>query len=199
MSNENQTETPSGFIPIDRFKQVNQAKKAAEARVSELESIASAAEGYRAEINTLRSALEKESSSRSMTEALVDAGVYDRERRKLARYCYEQLEGEKPSFGDYLTSQREAPKGLMSNVWTAPASAETQTEPPTTSAEPPVVSQETREAPLTPSAPRVDPNRGVAPPRPPQGAITADYISSIDSETYAAQRDEIRRQYFSKR
>ncbi len=195
------TEAPSGFIPIDRFKQVNQAKKAAEARVAELETLASAAEGYRAEVNNLRGALERETASRSMTETLVDSGVYDGERRKLARYCYEQLEGEsRPSFGDYLSSQREAPQGLMKNVWSREAVSSSSA--PVEAQEAPVESSapvEAQEAPVTTSAPRVDPNRGVAPPRPPQGAITAEYIKNIDPETYKSQREEIRRQYFSKR
>ena len=204
MSDEQENSAPAGFIPIERFKQINQARKAAEARVAELETIASASEGYRSEIETLRADLGSARSSRDMTEALVEAGVYGRDERKLARYCYEQLDAEsRPAFGDYLSSQKETPSGLMKNVWTPAEIARATPASPSASISngaPDVNrSQEPQKAPERSSAPAVDVNRGVAPPRPPQGSITADYIKNIDSDTYKQQRDEIRRQYFNSR
>ena len=198
-------EQPNGqAVPWERFTQVNERMKAAEAKVQELTQVASSVSAYQSELSDLRGQLAQTQQQMSTTNTLLAQGIYDGEQRELAQYCYSKLPQEgRPPLDEFLTQQREAPSGLMKHVWgqstpqapQAPAApiSESQAAPQTAApiSEPQAAPQAAAPQVPTPQAPH-DPNAGaVSHQRPPQAAMGQDYIRSLTTEQYKAQRDTI--------
>lgn len=193
MSEENNGATaPDGYIPLDRFKAVNDRMKAAETKALQLEQAQATAQAHAQEIERLKADLAKENSLRTRQTTLIDAGVTGAEERKLAQYVYEQQDAtERPAFNEWLTSQRADPQGLMRHVWQqAPQAPQAAPTPQTTQAAP-EAPPAPQAAPEIPQVPQVNSNAGAVAPRAPQGGITAEYIKNLTPEQYAAQRDQI--------
>ena len=196
-------EQPNGqAVPWERFTQVNDRMKAAEAKVAELTQVASSVSAYQSELSDLRGQLAQTQQQMSTTNTLLGAGIYDGEQRELAQYCYSKLPEEgRPALNDFLSQQREAPSGLMRHVWGQRPAATTQT-PAAPISEPQAAPQtaapisEPQPAAPQPAAPQTaaphDPNAGaVNHQRPPAQAMGQDYIRSLTTEQYRAQRDKI--------
>lgn len=183
---------PDGYIPLDRFKAVNDRMKAAETKALQLEQFQATAQAHAQEIERLKADLAKENSLRTRQTTLIDQGITGAEERKLAQYVYEQQDAtERPAFNEWLTSQRAEPAGLMRHVWSTPQAAASTPAPTPTPEAQAVATPEAPTTPQAPTLPQVNPNAGAVAPRAPQGGITADYIKNLTPEQYAAQRDQI--------
>ena len=185
-------EQPNGqAVPWERFTQVNERMKAAEAKVQELTQVASSVSAYQSELSDLRGQLAQTQQQMSTTNTLLAQGIYDGEQRELAQYCYSKLPQEgRPPLDEFLTQQREAPSGLMKHVW-GQSTPQAPQAPAAPISEPQAAPQAASPQVPTPQAPH-DPNAGaVSHQRPPAQAMGQDYIRSLTTEQYKAQRDTI--------
>ena len=77
MSDNNEQNGQGQSVPWERFSQINERMKAAEAKVAELAQVASSVSAYQAEMTDLRSQLAQTQQQMSTTNTLLAQGIYD--------------------------------------------------------------------------------------------------------------------------
>ena len=188
-------------IPYERFQKVNEARRAAEDKLQELQSKLSDMEGLATRAQELETALQQSRLQASNLTASVDNGITTKDGRELAEYCYSKLgEENRPSFNEWLTGQRESPAGLMKHAWPSKEA------PKSTPAEPALNTQDTAvntppKTELGPPEPatiadvsvKVTPNvnGSAVPDTRASGTLTAETIRGMSIEQYKTQRDAI--------
>ena len=186
-------------IPYERFQKVNEAKKAAEARLAEIEGKLTQLDALTSRAAELETALSTANKTTARLTATMDTGIISKEGRDLADYCYSRIEGNKPEFSEWLAAQRDAPAGLMRHAWklsesrssgsdAAPAANMKPAEPSPVATAP----VETPTAPVeTPTAPQPNVNGAAIPSPRVSPGYNAETIRGMTSSQYAAQREAI--------
>lgn len=119
-------------VPYEKFQETNRKLREAETRVRELEVTGVDSTKIAAELATLKTThaalIARNVQDAAMLGSVADApDLADPEVRDFVRQVYEQKQGEKPVFAEWLTEQRKTPSRLLKPYLTKPETA-TKTE-----------------------------------------------------------------------
>ena len=102
---------PGAPVPYDRFSEVTEARRRAEAEAAELSAKLEGLSTIRQQVDQLSTALQAERTERQTVEVLAGHGIGNAELRDLVRWQYERLPAEgRPSFGDVVAAWRADPE-----------------------------------------------------------------------------------------
>lgn len=116
---------PGQSVPYQRFSEVTEARRQAEAQIEELRSQVAEMAPVRQQIEDLSAALQAERVERQTVEVLAQHGIGDRELRELVRWSYDRLPAEnRPAFADAVATWKanpdNAPLALRPHLQNAP-------------------------------------------------------------------------------
>lgn len=102
---------PGAPVPYDRFSEVTEARRRAEATSAELSAKLEGMSGIRQQVEQLSTALQAERIERQTVEVLAGHGIGNAELRDLVRWQYERLPADgRGSFGDVVAAWRADPE-----------------------------------------------------------------------------------------
>lgn len=115
-------------VPYEKFQETNRKLREAETRVRELELTGVDSTKIAAEFATLKTThaalIARNVQDAAMLGSVTDApDLADPEVRDFVRQVYEQKQGEKPVFAEWLTEQRKNPSRLLKPYLTKPETA----------------------------------------------------------------------------
>lgn len=98
-------------VPYERFSEVTQARREAEAQIAELRGQLEQVVPIFDKVEALSAALENERTERQTVEVLAHHGIGNAEVRELVRWCYNRLPAEeRPTFSDAVATWRSDPE-----------------------------------------------------------------------------------------
>ena len=184
------SETPepaATHIPKARFDQVvterNELRAQLEAATTTATTSATQLEAAQAQVTGFQSELATE----RLKGQAYRAGIQDNDTVDFALFKYDRLEGDKPAFSEWLSSDT-APTPIRAALTQTSKPPPPPAEPPPPPAEPPPPpAPPPAEPPPTPSSTPVLPDAA------PNGkrAITVEYLDEITTEEYEARRPEV--------
>ena len=171
------SEEVNGWVPEDRFKQINDRFKAAvaaeteaKAEAAKFQKRAAMADNLNDTITQLRDDLAGSKAESGRTLAMADAGVTKAEDRDYVLWQYGK-HGDGADFGDFLASKQKDPTGYYASIWPADGA----TGDPKASSTSTTVVQAAK-----PPPPRT--NGGAKPTPPSNGQVTAAQITAMSPE-----------------
>ena len=176
-------------IPYARFKQANEARKAAEEARTQLNGQLEAAQAQLKafeEMAAAKAAVEQQMtqmrSDLDMERAMMHRGILDAEGVQFTKMAYNMIEGDKPAFNDWLTGDT-LPRAVQAYI---PQAAPSAPVAPQTQA---VAPQATPAQPVPAPQPAVTANAGTATQPHYQG--TVDYKAAAQNPEYYKQNKHL--------
>ena len=176
-------------IPYARFKQANEARKAAEEARTQLNGQLEAAQAQLKafeEMAAAKAAVEQQMtqmrSDLDMERAMMHRGILDAEGVQFTKMAYGMIEGDKPAFNEWLTGDT-LPRAVQAYIPQAAPSAPTTTQPQA------IAPQATPAQPAPAPQAAVTANAGTATQPHYQG--TVDYKAAAQNPEYYKQNKHL--------